>query len=266
MSSLDASRGFKPLQPLGGNRLRSKSRVRRRSCSVAMPVAAARSKHAELDGEFGQASSGFGIVAGMPGFDRVQSLLLETGENRAGTAVFEMSGGHEAADQMDQRCYLGEGGEPLGHVAGAGPPDVAVEGVVQVGRMTPPDQRTRHMWPSNRPVPRLEKDVVYLECEADSLELRHDVAASLQSITLPLVEKTLEPGIVKRKEIAQDMHLAPGRCDRELTPTDHAHLVLRSGGNSRRHSVECVVIGQRDRRQAGGLGPRNDFFRSELAV
>jgi hypothetical protein len=231
-----------------------------------MPVAPARSKHAEFDGEFGQAGPGIRIVAGVPGFDRVQSLLLETRENRAGTAVFEMSGGHEAADQMDQRCYLGEGGEPLGHVAGSGPPDVAVESVVQVGCMTQPDQRTRHVWPSNRPVPRLEKDVVYLECEADSLELRHDVAASLQSITLPLVEKTLEPGIVKRKEITQYMHLAPGRCHRELAPTDHAHLVLRSGRNSPRHSMEGVVIGQCDRSQAGGLGPRNYFFRSELAV
>ena len=177
-----------------------------------------------------------------------------------------MSSGDEPADQMDQRGYLGEGGEPLGHVTWPGPPNVAVEGIVQVGCMTQPDQRTRHMGPSNRPVPRLEKDVVYLECQADSLELRHDVAASLQSISLPLVEKTLEPGIVKRKEITQDMHLAPGRCHRELTPTDHAHLVLRSGGDSRRHSVECVVIGQCDRRQAGGLGPRNHFFRSELAV
>jgi hypothetical protein len=77
--------------------------------------------------------------------------------------------------------------------------------------VTQPYQGTRDVRPSDHAGPRLDEDIVDLKSETDPLQLRDHIAAPLQSIGLPLAEKHLDLGIVERKEIPQDVHLAPGR-------------------------------------------------------
>jgi hypothetical protein len=177
-----------------------------------------------------------------------------------------MSGGNQSTDCVDHRCHLGKGRQPLGDVARTRPPHVAIEGIVQVGGVTQSHQGTRDVWSPDHPGSRLEQNIVNVKGKSDRLQFRHDVAAPLQPIPLPLAEEFLETGIFERKEISQDVHLAPAGRDGKLTAADDTHALLRACGDRRRNAVERVVIGQRDRREARSLGARNDLFRSELAV
>ncbi len=122
-----------------------------------------------------------------------------------------MGGGDQPADRVDQRRHLGKGRQPLGDVAGARPSYVPIEGIVQVGGVTQAHQGARDVRSPDHASPRLDEDVVNLKRETDPLQLRDHLAAPLQSIGLPQAEKCLNLGIVERKEIPQDVHLAPGR-------------------------------------------------------
>ena len=113
---------------------------------------------------------------------------------------------------------------------------------------------------------RLAKHVLEVQDHTHRTQAVHHGTAAPDPIGAAMLEEGLDQRAVGREEVPQDVHLAPGCRNGELTPADNPHSVPGPRRDCRRNPVERVVIGQRNRREAGSLRARNDAFRSELAV
>jgi hypothetical protein len=64
-----------------------------------------------------------------------------------------------------------------------------------------------------------------------------------------------------RQEVSQDMHLAPRRGHRELTPGDNPHTVAFTSRQRLRYAGQSIVVGERNGVEICPAGPLNDSRR-----
>src|SRR5215210_4806812 len=125
-----------------------------------MPIASAGPFEPEPEGDVREPGAQPGVVAGVPGLDRVESLVLEALEKGTGAPLLQVGHGHDATHSVHQVRDLPELRQHLVDEGRTAPADIAIEGLTHVDRAAPADHRTGHMGPSHRATTRLPQHVL----------------------------------------------------------------------------------------------------------
>ncbi len=112
----------------------------------------------------------------------------------------------------------------------------------------------------------LPQDVVHADAHSHPIQPLHDPLRPPTPLH-PLVAQVVRQALVlHRKEIGEEVHLAPTDRDAELAPGDDADAAGTPGLFSLREPRQGIVIGQGDGSQSGSHRPLHYFRRGALAI
>src|SRR5512135_149927 len=254
------------LEPPQRNVLRAERPVSLVADRVAVPVAAAGAPEAQVEGEFGEPGADVRIVARVPGFHRIEPGLPEVQEHAPAAAILEVGGGDHAAHPVHEVGDLGEAGQRLLHERGPAPAQVPVERFPHAGHLAPAEEGPSHVRPAHGPALGLREHVLVAHRDAQPVEPIHHGPAPARSVGPAVGQEGFQDLDARREEIAEYVHLAPGRRDRELAATHHPYAQPRTGRDGRGHAADGVVVGQRHGRESGARGPAHHRLGGQLAV
>jgi hypothetical protein len=152
------------------------------------------------------------------------------------------------------------------HEGGAAPTEEAVERVAQVDCPPVPNDRSGHVRPSHCAARRLLKHILEREPHTQSLQVLDHFLRPPHPVGPAPLEEDFEGARVRRQEEPQHVHLAPGRCGRELTSADDSNAVALACGQSLGNAGQGIVIGEGDGPETGRDRPPHDCFRRKAPV
>ena len=112
---------------------------------------------------------------------------------------------------------------------------------------------------SNGAAARLSQHVLHRNDHSHRIEPADDFGGPVLPPDPRIDEKLLESRRLRIEKIAEQMHFAPGSRHGKLAPAYDPNPQARTFRPGLGHSVDRIVIGERDRGQAERRSPRDDF-------
>src|SRR5687768_17385432 len=170
------------LEPFHGHFLGSERAVALAGLGIAVPVAPAGAEQAQPEGDIGQAGPHVGVVAGVPGLDRIEALVLQPLYEGTGAPILQVRHRDEPTHGMNQLRYLTERGQHLLDERRTPAADVPVEGLRHAECPAATDDRPRHVRSADRAAARLAQHVVEVERHAHAPQPVHHGARAPHAI------------------------------------------------------------------------------------
>ena len=205
-------------------------------------------------------------MAWMSCLHRVQSLTLEPLDAGASPPLLEVRNGHQASDRMHQLCDGAECRQRLLDEGGLAPGKKPIECVSEIDRSTLTHDCAGNMGPANGPGAGLVQHVLEGETYPQTLQLLDHGFGPAHAVSPAPLEKCFQLWRMFRQVVAEDVHLAPGSCGRELTSGYYTNSKPFTRRNSLRNSTECIVIREGNRRKTRGKRTLHHRFRRQTSV
>jgi hypothetical protein len=234
--------------------------------AVAVPVAAAGAEQPELEGEIGQGSPVFGLMAGMPSLHRIETNVLEFPEAGPGAAVFEVGGAGYSPRAVHQFADFSQCRKHLGDKTRLASTDVTIKRLVQTAHHSSLDERPADVRTAHRSPARLGQDIIHRDIHPHCVEPAHDFGGPARAAGPGVGKETFQSRRIGIQEVGEQVHLAPRRRHGKFAASDHPHAQPGPSLLGLGHPGHRIVISQRDRGKPEGGGPSHHLARGALSV